>query len=366
MKTVGKKQGRGGLIAAYLLVMALIAASAAFVFGVEGDTLRIAEPATAAVPAPPPAEPAEPVKIGSLAVPPRPPLRFRSFSPAELADMIEVTDEGLRLPRVSPSGWMPWIANSRRFDPSGPPARIGVLMINLGASEALTKRAIEELPAAVSLAFLPGVPDLPRWLREAHEHGHETYLMLPVEDPSSPAERGLRPIQTSLEAAENVRRLRAAMGRGEGYVGFVTVSGSRLWQSEATVRPVLQEIADRGLGLVEINSTAAASLVHRLTVELGIGYARTSDVLDYKLADGGISGSLDRLAAWAGETAAEQPPRHAFGVVQPDDEAIDAVVAWFGRRPERPAVSFVPIIGHFECRDACMARVRAQPAQLRP
>ena len=39
---VGKGQGRG-LIAAYLLVLSLIIASAAFVFGFEGDTPRIAE-----------------------------------------------------------------------------------------------------------------------------------------------------------------------------------------------------------------------------------------------------------------------------------------------------------------------------------
>jgi hypothetical protein len=89
-------------------------------------------------------------------------------------------------------------------------------------------------------------------------------------------------------------------------------------------------------------------------------------VLDYKLSDGGIAGNLDRLDAWVRETAPEQPPRHRFGVVQPTDEAIDAILAWLRRRPERPAASLVPIIGHFECRDACMARVRAQPAQLRP
>ena len=100
--------------------------------------------------------------------------------------MIEVTDDGQRLPRVSPSGWMPWIAYARRFDPAGPPARVGVLMINLGASETLMRRAIDELPGEVSLAFLAGTPDLPRWLREAREHGHEAYLMLPVEDPDRP------------------------------------------------------------------------------------------------------------------------------------------------------------------------------------
>jgi len=372
-------QRRGGLIAAYLLVLGLITASAAFVFGVEGETARIADRAAAA------AVPAAPVTTGSLALPPKvtppqplapepappepPPLKpalFRGFAPAELRGMIEVTEEGQHLPRVSPSGWMPWIAYARRFDPAGPPARVGVLMINLGASEKLMRRAIDELPGEVSLAFLAATPDLPRWLREARAHGHEAYLMLPVEDPNGPAERGFRPLQASAEPAENLRRLRAAMARGAGYVGFVIAAAGPVSQSESAVRPLLKEIADRGLALIEISPTPATAAVHRLTVELGTGYARTADVLDYKLADGGVAGNLDRLVAWAGESAPEQPPRHGFGVMQPDDEAIDALLAWFRRRPERPAASFVPIIGHFECRDACMARMRAQPAQLRP
>ncbi len=363
----GTRQARGGLIAAYLLVLTLIAASAAFVFGFEGGTPRIADRAAAAS--------ATPIATGSLTLPPKirtpepapiKPALFRGFAPAELGEMIEVTEEGQRLPRVSPSGWMPWIAYARRFDPAGPAARVGVLLINLGASEALMKRAIDELPGEVSLAFLAGTPDLPRWLREAHERGHEAYLMLPVEDPNGLAERGLRPLQASAEPAENVRRLRAAMARGEGYVGFVIASAGPVSQSESAVRPLVKEIADRGLALIEINPTPATAAVHRLTVEFGTGYARTADVLDYKLADGGIAGNLDRLVAWAGETASEQPARHGFGVMQPDDRAIDALLAWFRRQPERPAASFVPISGHFECRDACMTRMRAQPAQLRP
>jgi polysaccharide deacetylase 2 family uncharacterized protein YibQ len=57
-------------------------------------------------------------------------------------------------------------------------------MVNLGADEALMRRAIDELPPEVSLAFLAGTPDLPRWLRRRRERGHEGYLMLPVEDPA--------------------------------------------------------------------------------------------------------------------------------------------------------------------------------------
>jgi len=350
-------------MAAYALVLGLVVASALLAFGAASGAPKAAEPTAAAIPEPA----ATPLrKAGALKLPSRPPSGFRTLPPGEATGMIEATGDGLRLPRITPSGWMPWIANSRRFDPSGPPARVGLLMIDVGASEPLMQRAIEELPSEVSLAFLPGTPDLPRWLRQAREHGHESYLMLPVEDSAGPAERGLKPIVTSADTAENLRRLRAAMARGEGYVGFVIRSPGPVQQSEATVRPLIKEIADRGLAVIEINPPPETTVLHRLTAELGTGYARSTNILDYRLANDGVAGSLDRLVAWTGESGPDRRPRHAFGVMQPDSEAIDAVVAWHRRQAVPKTVSLVPIIGHFECREVCMARLGAQPAQLRP
>ncbi len=109
---------------------------------------------------------------------------------------------------------MPWIAYARRFDPEGPAARIGLMVINIGADEALMERVIEDLPGEVSLAFLAGTPDLPKWLKRAHVRDHETYLMMPV-DADGIGERGIRPIDPTADAVENVRRLRLAMTRGE-------------------------------------------------------------------------------------------------------------------------------------------------------
>ena len=300
----------------------------------------------------------------ALSLAPRP-VPFRELPAGEREQMVELTDDGLTLPRVSPSGWMPWIAYARRFDPAAGAARIGILMINLGADAALTRKAIDELPGRVSLAFLPGSPELPNWLRRAHARGHEVYLMLPTDDPNVPAERGLRPIQVALDAGENLARLRSAMARGEGYVGFVMISSGAPGQSEESLRPLLKEIADRGLGLVEVNPAPAPALARRLSAELGMGYARTADVLDYKLADGGTLANLDSLDSWASEDTAGKLPRHRFGVVQPEAEAIEAIAAWARGRGERPA-AFLPIIAHFECREACLARLRLQPLQLQP
>lgn len=358
---------QGGRIAVCLLLLAGIAGGFAWLYP-RGETA----PAAAATAEPPPTP-----RIVSLPVPPRPPppAPFRTLPAEELGELVEPLDDGTRLPRIAASGWMPWIAFARRFEAAARSPRIGILMINLGADAALTTRAIEELPGEVSLAFLPGSPDLPRWLKQARDRNHEVYLMLPMDDQSVPAERGLRPMQPTLEPVENIRRLRLAMARGEGYVGFVMSTSGAAWQSDAALRPLLQEIAQRGLGVIEVNA-AAASITQRLTEDLGIGYARTREVLDYKLSEGGLAANLDQLDAWAsekgttetanGESASGQSPRHRFGVVQPDGDAIDTIAAWIRGRPKKPAATLVPVIGHFECRDACMARLRAQPAQLKP
>lgn len=365
---------RRGLVAAYLLVLGLIAGTAGAAFGdLRGAAPQIVDSAVAASPPPPavdtiPTTEPEPAAatIQSLPLPRRPgPTGFRTPPPDDLAGLIETTDDGLRLPSISPSGWMPWMAHARRFDPAGAPARLGLLVINVGVNEAMMRRAIEDLPPEVSLAFLPSTPDLPRWLALARASGHETYLMMPTDDPAL-AERGIRPIEATVDAAENVRRLRATLARGEGYVGLVIPAADRAAQSETAMRPVIAEIAARGLALIEINPAPGVTTIQRLTAQLGVGYARSSDVLDYKLAGDGVGGNIDRLAGWVAETAPDRPPRHAFGVMQPEDDAITAIAAWFKGQQGNTELSFVPIIGHFECRDACMTRLRAQPAQLRP
>ena len=62
---------------------------------------------------------AAPRAAGSLKLPPRSQLAvdFRQLPPAERDDMVEVTADGQRLPKISAGGWMPWIAYARRFDP---------------------------------------------------------------------------------------------------------------------------------------------------------------------------------------------------------------------------------------------------------
>lgn len=347
-----------GPLAAYGMVLGLVAVCAAVVLGQIAAAPRVVESANSEWAQGP----------SALKLPPRPSPKifFRTLSQRDQLGLVDVTTDGQRLPKISSEGWMPWIAYARRFDPDGPPPRVGLLMINLGADEPLMQRAIDELPGEVSLAFLSGTPDLPRWMKRAHDQAHETYLMLPVEDPEGLAERGIRPIDVAADGAENVRRLRAAMARGRGYVGFVVPEPGPIPWPDRVARPLVKEIADRGLAMIEVNPTPSGSALYRLTVELGVGYGRSSTVIDYKLAGRGIGDNLDRLVEWTGEPHPDRGARHDFGVLQPDGAAIDAIRAWQGRMAKQSAVAFVPIIGHLECRALCMERLRVQPAQLRP
>ena len=134
--------------------------------------------------------------------------------------MVEVVD-GLRLPRISASGWMPWIAYSRRFDPNGPAARVGAAddqsRRRRGADEPRHRGA-----AAGGEPRLPGRHARPAALAAARPRAWPRMLSDAAgRGPAGPAERGIRPIEGSAEPAENLRRLRTAMSRGEDCLGFV-------------------------------------------------------------------------------------------------------------------------------------------------
>src|SRR6185437_61568 len=101
---------RNGYVQAYALIFGATVACAAVVHASLPDTPPSA-PAADTQPLTPP----RPRVTGSLKLP-----------PADRDDMSEMVD-GLRLPKISASGWMPWIAHARRFDPAGPAARVGLL-----------------------------------------------------------------------------------------------------------------------------------------------------------------------------------------------------------------------------------------------
>src|SRR5690606_12907935 len=120
-----------------------------------------------------------------------------------------------------------------------------------------TAEAMEKLPAAVTLAFVPYGANLDSLAANARARGHEILLQVPMEPFDYPDnDPGPQTLLTSLSSAQNVDRLHWLMARVQGYVGVASLMGSRFTASDAALAPILREVAKRGLIYVDDGASA--------------------------------------------------------------------------------------------------------------
>lgn len=157
--------------------------------------------------------------------------------------------------------------------------RIAVVITGLGLDSEATRAAIEALPDRISLSFSPYAENLTAWIARARRHGHEALLDLPMEPVNFPRDDpGPRALLTGLQPDQNLDRLRWVLGRGKGYRGLAVFMGSRFVTSSADLKPVLREIADRRLFLLD--NAGGGSQVAALAGEAGLSHATVDRILD--------------------------------------------------------------------------------------
>lgn len=207
------------------------------------------------------------------------------------------------LPRIGEDGATPLRVYARPAPPPGAPgtARIAIVVTGLGISQSGTAEAIARLPPDVSLAFAPYGGDLDRHLARAREAGHEAFLQVPMEPFDYPAsDPGPHTLTIAADAAQNRDRLHWVMSRLVGYVGVVNFMGGRLTADPAALRPVLDELRGRGIGLLD-DGSSSRSVATAIAAEIGLPSARADLVLDTVPDPARIDAALERLAALAFE-----------------------------------------------------------------
>jgi polysaccharide deacetylase 2 family uncharacterized protein YibQ len=184
-----------------------------------------------------------------------------------------------------------------------------------------TERALA-LPAPVTLAFSPYGPATADAIGRARDRGHEVLLQVPTEPEAYPVEDpGPQTLRVSLGPEENLERLHWVMGQGVGYVGLADLTGSRFAASGDALRPVMDEMARRGLLWLDGRAGDDAT-VARLAAEAGVPHLRVDAVVGDIASADAIDARLAEL-----ETLARQQGR-AVGLVVPYPVAFDRVGAW--------------------------------------
>ncbi len=237
-------------------------------------------------------------------------------------DLIEQTKQGA-LPKIAEDGRTALKVYAKSFDNKDARPKVVIIVTGLGLSEAATDAAISLLPGGVTLAFDPYAQDLQGWADKARRAGHEILVMAPLEPETFPADDpGPQGLMTFNSPTENLLRLEFILSRMRGYVGVLSVMGSKFNKDESRLETFLKNLKDRGLLFVDGSAdqkSLAPALAEKMKlpkafVDLVLDTTPTKEAIDAKLAE--LEGivqanavaialsdaypvSIERIAAWA-------------------------------------------------------------------
>jgi len=252
-----------------------------------------------------------------------------------LPELLEDHNAGA-LPRIAEDGRKPIdiYAAARPKDKTSP--RIALLVTDLGKRSNTTKRALEELPPEISLAFSPYSRNLNQWGEQARREGHEVLLTIPMEPVNYPQnDPGGLSLLTSLSSRENVNMLRSSLARLTGYVGVINYMGSRFTASSESMRPILDELKVRGLMFVD-SRTTPYSRAATMARAVGVPTAINNGYIDEELGQEQIIAELTKLEKRAQSQGA------AMGVARPYPVTFEAIKVWSHELKDRGFI-LVPV-----------------------
>ena len=180
-----------------------------------------------------------------------PPAQAASPLPkAPIAGLFQTTTNG-PLPNIGPNGMAPASAYARPFRSDGRPM-VALVVGGLGLNPATTKQAIQQLPAAVTLSFVPYTANLQSWIDQARAAGHEVMIEVPMQPVNYP-DNDPGP-QTLLANARNddlTAHMLWALSRATGYFAVSNYQGAAFFKDKAGFSTFLSTLKARGIGFID-------------------------------------------------------------------------------------------------------------------
>jgi polysaccharide deacetylase 2 family uncharacterized protein YibQ len=214
--------------------------------------------------------------------------------------------------------------------------QIAIVIDDMGPGMANSRRAVMNLPAAVTLSYLPYAEHLQQQTQEAYERGHELIVHMPMEPDNLKGNNpGPDALLTSLPTEENVRRFKKNLDQFQTYIGVNNHMGSRMTASETAMRPIMQVLKERGLWFLD-SRTIGNSVAGKLAGEMGVPYAERDVFLDNTMSYNAVMKQLQQLEAVA------QKKGYALAIGHPHDVTLDALQHWVPEAKAR-GFQFVPL-----------------------
>ena len=139
---------------------------------------------------------------------------------------------------------------------------VSIIVGGLGLNRGLTQKAIENLPADITLSFAAHSVGLQAWVDTARADGHEVFIEIPMESAGfNSAEPGAdRTLLSTLPPGENGRRLDWMLARAQGYAGLINFNGDVFLTREDIATPFMKRLSETGLGFITDGDFATPAL----------------------------------------------------------------------------------------------------------
>ncbi len=196
---------------------------------------------------------------------------------------------------------------------------IAIVLDDLGLNRRNTA-AVNELPAPLTLAFLPYAGRIEAQTQAAHDAGHELMLHLPME-PLGSEWPGPDALTTKIDRGEFIQRLIKNLDRFDGFVGINNHMGSKLTADSSRMDAVMQELRKRDVLFLD-SKTSARSVAGQIAGEHGVPNTTRDIFLDNVINIDSIKRQLELTERVARQTGS------AVAIGHPHGTTIEALRAW--------------------------------------
>ena len=231
---------------------------------------------------------------------------------------------------MPPAGAAVWLRNAVPPPKTGGHPMIAIIIDDLGIDRKRSER-VAALKGPLTLSYMTYAEDLARQTHDAHSHGHELMVHVPMQPESPTFDPGPEVLEVGQSPEEIRRRLDWGLSRFDGYIGINNHMGSRFTSQPAGMRVVMAELRRRGLAFVD-SVTSEHSVGADVARQFGVPFTTRHIFLDNALGVTYVRAQLEKVEAHARKYG------FAVAIGHPHDGTIEALAGWM---PGLPARGFV-------------------------
>jgi len=199
---------------------------------------------------------------------------------------------------------------------------ISIIIADLGMSQTITEKAINELPKEFILAFSPYSSNLEETMKKSLQKEHENLILMPMESTKYPdKDSGPKLLSSRLSLTENTSNMNWVLEKGKQSIGVMNFLGSAFLGDKKHVGILFDTLKEKNILFVE-NLTTENSQAQETASEKGIKYFKIDKKIKGDIAKEKFMNQLDELEKIA------KIKGYAIGIVEPYPLAIDLVRDW--------------------------------------